>query len=122
MPLLTQSDPGTENNGVANAHTTIRRLLDPELEGTVQHRFMHGKKNIKAEILWSIFRRDFAIGYEEVFQQGLDNGWYDPDIEIEWYVNSSGVLGMPSGSHTTLLGSSFDGLLYRSFKRSSTSG
>ena len=86
IPLITQSDPGTENNGIANAHTLLRRRLDPSLLGTIQHRFMHIKKNIKPEILWSVFRGDFTPGPEGILQLGLDNGWFDPNVEVEWYV------------------------------------
>ncbi|KAG8941619.1 hypothetical protein FRC04_004139 [Tulasnella sp. 424] len=39
MPLITQSDEGTENYGIANAQTTMRHMLDPSLEGTI-HRLM----------------------------------------------------------------------------------
>ncbi|KAH9915480.1 hypothetical protein B0H21DRAFT_664705, partial [Amylocystis lapponica] len=31
IPLLTQSDLGTENNGIANAQTVLRHRLDPSL-------------------------------------------------------------------------------------------
>jgi hypothetical protein len=36
MPLATQSDPGTENNGIANGHTMLRHLQDPGLARTLQ--------------------------------------------------------------------------------------
>lgn len=48
IPLLTMSDPGRENNGIANMHTLVRHKLDPSLRDTLQHRFCPDKKNIKA--------------------------------------------------------------------------
>ena len=44
--VITQSDPGTENNGVANAHTMIQHCLDPNLTNTLQHCFAMGHNNI----------------------------------------------------------------------------
>ncbi|KAF6740840.1 hypothetical protein DFP72DRAFT_1087068 [Ephemerocybe angulata] len=37
VPLLTQSDPGTENTRVANAQSFLRQFLDPSLAGLIQH-------------------------------------------------------------------------------------
>ncbi|KAE9393107.1 hypothetical protein BT96DRAFT_999737 [Gymnopus androsaceus JB14] len=74
LPLLTQSDPGTENYGVANAQTMGRQCLDSSLLGTLQHVFKHRKTNVKSEGNWSVFRRDFVPGYENVFQEGVNLG------------------------------------------------
>ncbi|KAL0960042.1 hypothetical protein HGRIS_011690 [Hohenbuehelia grisea] len=82
-PLVTQSDPGTENFGVANAHTTLRHRMDPSLQDTLQHRFMHDKQNIKAEIVWSQFRRDFTPGFESLLDKGLHDGTYNPNDPLE---------------------------------------
>jgi hypothetical protein len=60
IPIITQSDPGTENYGVANAHTVIRQCLNPSLTGTLQHHFAKGHNNILSEIKWSVFRHDFS--------------------------------------------------------------
>ncbi|KAH0826444.1 hypothetical protein J3R83DRAFT_5430, partial [Lanmaoa asiatica] len=62
VPMITQSDPGTENFGIANAQTMLRQMHDPSLSGFVQHRSMHSKKNIMPEITWSQFRRRFPPG------------------------------------------------------------
>ncbi|KIJ93582.1 hypothetical protein K443DRAFT_27227, partial [Laccaria amethystina LaAM-08-1] len=70
VPVMTQSDPGTENNGVANIQTTIRHRLDPSLCDTLQHRFMRKKNNVKSEANWSIFRHDFAPGFETILEGG----------------------------------------------------
>ena len=86
VPIITQSDPGMENYGVANAHTTIRQRLDPMLAGTLQHRFAKGHNNILSEIKWSVFRRDFAPGFEDLLENGVINGWYNADDTIEKYV------------------------------------
>lgn len=55
------SDPGSENFGIANMHTELRQRLDPGLKGTLQHRFMRKKKNIKSEINWLVFKKKFFI-------------------------------------------------------------
>ncbi|KZT52803.1 hypothetical protein CALCODRAFT_441053 [Calocera cornea HHB12733] len=83
IPLITQSDPGTENYGIANAQTTLRRQLDPTLEGTLQHRWMRGHANIKPEIFWSKLRRQWSEGWELLFQEGIIAGWYDPLVPLE---------------------------------------
>ncbi|KAG2029121.1 hypothetical protein BDR03DRAFT_1018871 [Suillus americanus] len=64
IPLVTQSDPGTENYRIANAHTMLRQMNDPALQGTLQHRWMQTKKNVKPEITWSQLRRRFTPGFE----------------------------------------------------------
>ncbi|KAI0089513.1 hypothetical protein BDY19DRAFT_864419, partial [Irpex rosettiformis] len=81
--LVTQSDPGTENYGIANCHTTIRHQLDQSLVGTLQHRFMRKKSNIKPEIMWSVIRRTWSEGFESILQYGVLNGLYDPSNTIE---------------------------------------
>ncbi|KZT10115.1 uncharacterized protein LAESUDRAFT_810391 [Laetiporus sulphureus 93-53] len=83
VPLVTQSDPGSENFGVANAHTTIRHRLDPSLADTLQHRWMRAHMNIKPEIMWSVLNSDFKPGFEEILQYGVDQGWYDVNSTLE---------------------------------------
>ncbi len=87
--IITQSDAGTENYGVANAHTTIRHLLDEDLANTLQHRFMPGHNNILSEVKWSIFWWDFVPGFEDILQNGVNNGWYDVNDVLEKWVYSS---------------------------------
>lgn len=77
MPLITQSDLGSENYGVANAQTLLRQWHDPRLEGTVQHRWMRSKKNVKPEIAWSQFRRRWSPGFQNLLDNGVKEGWYD---------------------------------------------
>lgn len=85
IPMLTQSDPGSENYGVANAHTAMRQHLDPSLENTRQHKWMRKHQNIKPEIFWSGFRRNFTEGFETRLTDGdLDHrGFYNPDDPLE---------------------------------------
>jgi len=83
IPLTTQSDPGSENYGVANIHTLARHDLDPTLIGTLQHRWKRRKNNVKSEANWSVFRRDFAPGFEDLFESGVNQGWYDVDQPLE---------------------------------------
>ncbi|KAH9856695.1 hypothetical protein C2E23DRAFT_866064 [Lenzites betulinus] len=80
IPLVTQSDPGTENFGIANAHTYMRHSLDPSLADTLQHRWMRKHMNIKPEILWSILNRGWKPGFEAILQYGVDQDWYDPNL------------------------------------------
>ncbi|KAJ6458318.1 hypothetical protein C8R47DRAFT_995285 [Mycena vitilis] len=83
MPLVSQSDPGSENFELANGHTLLRHLHDPSLQGTLQHRWMREKKNVKPEIGWSQMRRRFTPGFENILDVGAKEGWYDPDVLIE---------------------------------------
>ncbi|KAL0949185.1 hypothetical protein HGRIS_009263 [Hohenbuehelia grisea] len=69
IPVTTQSDPGTENYGVANVQTLARHELDPTLADTLQHRWMSKAKNVKSEANWSVLRRDFTIGFELLFEE-----------------------------------------------------
>ncbi|KAJ7795944.1 hypothetical protein B0H14DRAFT_2391133 [Mycena olivaceomarginata] len=64
MPLVSQSDPGVENFGIANGRTLLRHWHDPSLEGTLQHRWMNEKKNVIPEIGWSQLRRRWTPGFE----------------------------------------------------------
>ncbi|KAI6152555.1 hypothetical protein BKA82DRAFT_4338062 [Pisolithus tinctorius] len=86
IPMVTQSDPGTENFGIANTQTMLRQLHDPALRGFVQHRWMRTKKNIMPEIIWSQLRRRFTPGFETLLDEGLDEGWYDPDNTLQLMV------------------------------------
>jgi len=119
MPLITQSDPGSENYGVANAQTMLRHMHDPSLEGTVQHRWMRHKKNVKPEGTWSQLRRRWTPGFENLIEQGVTAGWYDITRPIDAYVfcsfspvlqdctNSQGILNLRSA-----------GFLFHGFKLS----
>ncbi|KAJ7635707.1 hypothetical protein DFH06DRAFT_1139252 [Mycena polygramma] len=83
MPLVSQSDPGVENFGLANGHTLLRHWHDPTLVGTLQHRWMNEKKNVMPEIGWSQLRHRFTPGFENVLDVGVNNGWYDPSILLQ---------------------------------------
>ncbi|KAF8430639.1 hypothetical protein L210DRAFT_3614625 [Boletus edulis BED1] len=83
IPMITQSDPGTENIGIANAQTLLCQMHDPTLEGFVQHRWMRTKKNIMPEIAWSQLRRRFTPGFEALLEEGVDAGWYDSDNTLQ---------------------------------------
>ncbi|KAJ7022416.1 hypothetical protein C8F04DRAFT_1138129 [Mycena alexandri] len=93
IPLVTQSDPGSENYGIANCHTVTRQRLDPLLIGTLQHRWMNKLKamNVKPEVLWSLLHRNFAPGFEDVLEEGIRNNLYnvnDPlhQLVFRWIV------------------------------------
>ena len=83
MPLVSQSDPGSENYGIAKAHTALRQWHDHSLDGTVQHRWMRQKKNVKPEITWSQLCRRFTPGFEDLLELGISNGWYDTNRPLD---------------------------------------
>lgn len=83
MPLVTQSDPGSENNVTANCHTDIRHRLDPSLRGTIQHQWKHESSNVKPEAFWSLFRRYWTPGFETILNRGIEMGIYDLDDPLE---------------------------------------
>lgn len=83
IPLVTQSDRGRENNGIANMHTAIRHQLDPTLRDTLQHRWCIDKSNIKAEAMWAQLRRQFTPGFEDILDKGVNDGLYDVNNPLE---------------------------------------
>jgi hypothetical protein len=83
VPVITQSDPGPENFGVANAQTYIRHRLDSTLAQTRQHRWMVKHQNILPEIKWSVLRRDFSPGFEDILKQGVFEGWYNVNDTLQ---------------------------------------
>lgn len=83
---MTMSDPGRENNGIANVHTLLCHHLDPSLHDTLQHRFCPEKTNIKSEIGWSQFRAQWVPGFEDLFDFGVNNGLYTMSDPLEKYV------------------------------------
>jgi len=83
MPLITQSDPGSENYGIANGHITLHHWHDPNLTGTIQHCWMQAKKNVKPEITWSQLRCCFTPGFENLLEIGTTNGWYDMNCPLD---------------------------------------
>ncbi|EGN94589.1 hypothetical protein SERLA73DRAFT_126061 [Serpula lacrymans var. lacrymans S7.3] len=83
MPLITQSNPGTENNGIANGHTLLRHMQDSALDKSLQHMFKGSHCNIKPEIFWGQFRRRWAPGFEALIEWGVNEGLYDADDALE---------------------------------------
>ncbi|KAG2142829.1 uncharacterized protein EDB93DRAFT_1241501 [Suillus bovinus] len=83
MPLVTQSDLGTENNGIVNGHTMLRHLQDPGLARTLQHKFRGDHHNIKPEIFWSQLCHCWTLGFEDILDFGLSASIYNPDDALE---------------------------------------
>ncbi|KAG1874467.1 hypothetical protein F4604DRAFT_1680990 [Suillus subluteus] len=83
MPMVTQIDPGSENYGIANAHTMLRQCHNKALHGTLQHRWMRTKKNVMPEIAWSQLRRRFTPGFENLLDHGVNSGWYDSNNTLQ---------------------------------------
>jgi hypothetical protein len=82
IPLVTQSDPGTENNGMANCHT-VPSSTRSITTGTIQHQWKFDKMNVKPEIWWSYLQTNFSPGFEDILDQGLTFGLYDPNDPLE---------------------------------------
>ncbi|KAG8734743.1 hypothetical protein FRC10_011462 [Ceratobasidium sp. 414] len=76
-------------------------MLDPSLEGTMQHRWLKKHSNIKPEIFWSQFRRREAPGLEKLLQEGVDNGWYNPG-ELDNFRDRYNTSAKRSNTKTTL--------------------
>ncbi|KAG1763416.1 hypothetical protein EV702DRAFT_982891 [Suillus placidus] len=83
MPMVTQSDPGSENYGITNGHTMLRQWHDPALQGSLQHRWMRSKKNVMPEIMWSQMRHCFTPGFEALLDHGVTSGWYDTNNTLQ---------------------------------------
>lgn len=96
IPLITQSDPGKENNCTANCHTSIHHHLDPSLIHMLQHRWKREKNNVKPEGVWSQYHQKFTPGFESILDYGVQNGLYDVNNHIEKYVlnYASNLLGL----------------------------
>jgi len=61
----------------------LRHWHDPSLSGTIQHRWMRQKKNVMPEIAWSQLRRRFTPGFENILQEGVNEGWYDMNRPLD---------------------------------------
>ncbi|KIK76038.1 hypothetical protein PAXRUDRAFT_18490 [Paxillus rubicundulus Ve08.2h10] len=83
MPMVAQSDPGSENFGIANAHTMLCQWHDPALLGTLQHQWMWSKKNIMPEITWSQLCCRFTPGFENLLDLGINSGFYDTNNTLQ---------------------------------------
>jgi hypothetical protein len=83
VPLVTQSDLGTENYNVAYAHTSIRHELDSSLEGSIQHKWMSKHRNVKPEAAWWRLRFTWSPGFEDMLELGLARQWYNPENMID---------------------------------------
>jgi hypothetical protein len=90
--MVTNSDPGWENYEVANLQTLFRQAYDPLLEGTLQHRFLREKLNVKPEIEWGVLRRLFSPGFEDILEDGVQSELFDPSdplhvcVSIVWRI------------------------------------
>ncbi|KAJ7592344.1 hypothetical protein C8J56DRAFT_1046716 [Mycena floridula] len=78
MSLVSQSDLGSENYGIANGQTMLCQLHDPSLVGTLQHCWKLEKKNVIPDIAWGQLRRQWSPGYKTLIESGVNHGWYDP--------------------------------------------
>ncbi|KAJ6613735.1 hypothetical protein B0H10DRAFT_1804947 [Mycena sp. CBHHK59/15] len=81
MPLVSQSDPGTENFGLANGHTLLHHLRNPSLKGILQHHWMQERQNVMPKIGWSQLRHRFTPGFEDILDIGVNNQWM---VFIPW--------------------------------------
>ncbi|KAG1851898.1 hypothetical protein F4604DRAFT_1933836 [Suillus subluteus] len=83
IPMITQSNLGSENYGITNAHTMLCQMYDASLQGTLQHRWMRTKKNVMPEIAWSQLHHRFTPGYESLLDKGVESGWYNSDNVLQ---------------------------------------
>jgi hypothetical protein len=58
--------PGPEDFCIAKGHSFIRQSLDPDLVGTLQHRYMKEKNNLPPKIAWSNLCCNFTPGLEDI--------------------------------------------------------
>ena len=83
-----QSDPGTENVNMAYVLMALCHQMEPSKDGSIQHQWFCKHRNIKLEIHWSIFLRDWAVGFQALLERGVNEGYYDSGDPLEWYVNA----------------------------------
>ena len=76
IPLVCQSDPGGENNTIANIHTLAQHKLDPSLVGTLQHRWKHNKTNVKSEAVRGHLGEDLKMRIKPVISSLLKGYLY----------------------------------------------
>ncbi|KIK94040.1 hypothetical protein PAXRUDRAFT_143761 [Paxillus rubicundulus Ve08.2h10] len=77
IPLVTQSDPGTEIFRIPNTQTLLCQMHDPALAGYIQHHWMQKKKNVMPKIAWSQLHQHFTPGSESLLEQGTEEGWFN---------------------------------------------
>ena len=87
IPLITQSNPGIKNFGIANVQAMLHQKYDPRLIGMLQHRWICSKKNIKPEITWSQLHCHFTPGFEAKLEEGMQQGWYDTNNTLQLWVS-----------------------------------
>lgn len=87
--MLTRSDHGTENYHIAYAQTSIHQELDLALTGTLQHKWMCGHTNIKPDRPWGRLRDMWSKGFEDMFDEGIRNQWYNPSNTLDRYATVS---------------------------------
>ncbi|KAG2029242.1 hypothetical protein BDR03DRAFT_1018676 [Suillus americanus] len=83
MPMVTQSNPGSENYGIANAHTILHQWHNPALQGSLQHCWMRMKKNVMLEVTWSQMQHCFTPGFETLLNHGVTSSWYDTNNTLQ---------------------------------------
>ena len=66
-------------------HTLMHHQLDPSLHNTLQHLFCHDKTNIKSEIGWSQFHAQWVPSFEDLFDFGVNSGFYTASDPLEKY-------------------------------------
>ncbi|KAI6045940.1 hypothetical protein EDC04DRAFT_3024877 [Pisolithus marmoratus] len=94
IPLVTQSDPSSENYSIVNAQTMLCQWHDPKLEGTLQHRWMQTWKNIKPEIMWSQLCWPFTPSFKSVLEHGVHKGWFNIDNTLQLTPQDYGALDL----------------------------
>lgn len=89
VPLLTESETETENEGIANAQTVLRRGQDPYLPATLQHISREKGRNMKPKMARCRLGGTWASGFERPLEMGIARGLYNSQLPLHRYVISS---------------------------------
>ncbi|KAK7037191.1 hypothetical protein R3P38DRAFT_2359180, partial [Favolaschia claudopus] len=70
IPMISQSDLGPENFGIANCQTATRQRLHVTLVGSMQHRWVNKKAmNVKPEATWSVLKAELLKLSSTIFEK-----------------------------------------------------
>ncbi|KAK7027800.1 hypothetical protein R3P38DRAFT_3315318 [Favolaschia claudopus] len=90
IPMISQSDLGPENFGIANCQTATRQRLDVTLVGSMQHRWVNKKAmNVKPEATWSVLRRNFCVAFETLIFRWLVIPWVQHELDVWRFMRNS---------------------------------
>jgi hypothetical protein len=71
---------------VGHVHAPNRHALDPRLAGLIQHHWKRGPRNTEPGLMWRVFYRTWAPGFEALSEEGMTRQWYSFDNITDRYV------------------------------------